>query len=93
MHQITEEITTMAMSRVVIGQVRGGTGIRGGCLEEEEPELGLKEAFQIEGDSTNQGMEKTRSTTRVPLCFGHWCAGKHLTTGSRNKTKKTLTHL
>ena len=31
-------------------------GIRGGCLEEEEPELSLKEAFQIEGDSANQGM-------------------------------------
>ena len=66
-------------------------GIRGGCLEEEEPELSLKEAFQIEGDSANQGMEETRSSTRVPLCFGHWCAGKHLTTGSRNKTRKTLT--
>ena len=65
-------------------------GIRGGCLEEEEPELSLKEAFQIEGDSANQGMEETRSSTRVPLCFGHWCAGKHLTTGSRNMA--TLHH-
>ena len=66
-------------------------GIRGGCLEEEEPELSLKEAFQIEGDSANQGMEKTRNSMCVPLCFGYWCPVKHPKTGSRNKARKTLT--
>lgn len=36
----------------------------------------------------NQGMEKTRNSMRVPLCFGYWRPVKHLKTGSQTKPER-----
>lgn len=60
--------------------------VRGGYLEEKEPEMSLKEAFQVEGAVRVKAWKRLEIAC-VSVCFRQWGAGKY-PTGSQKKERK-----